>query len=177
MGRVPFRGVLSPWFSTQQVLVSVMPGLHCQVEISSSCHLDPKFCMSCTHFQPKNLEALEVLWVILLRNPLNKGPGGCSWVLVAMSSPLWYPLFLSPSAQCCVWNQPVSCLDSFSHLHVNKGLNPHTLSLRSAPPLLPSPTKTKSLSIFFILWIKLLMFKCLISKLLPCAKPSHLVCF
>lgn len=177
MGRVPFRGVLSPWFSTQQVSVSVMPGLHCQVEISSSCHLDPKFCMSCTHFQPKNLEALVGLWVILLRNPLNKGPGGCSWVLVAMSSPLWYPLFLSPSAQCCVWNQPVSCLDSFSHLHVNKGLNPHTLSLRSAPPLLPSPTKTKSLCIFFILWIKLLMFKCLMSKLLPCAKPSHLVCF
>lgn len=35
---------------------SGLPALHYQVAISNSCHMGPKFCMSCTDFQPQNLE-------------------------------------------------------------------------------------------------------------------------
>lgn len=116
-------------FSTQYIQC-----IHCQVTISNACHMGPKFCTSCTQFQPQNLEVHLVLWVIPIWNQVSKGPGRYGRVLLVRS-----PLISQPLPCLCVpllgsymWNQPVSCLDSSSHPYLNKGLDPQTSLLRSA---------------------------------------------
>lgn len=117
------------WNSRFQHTIHTM---HCQVTISNACQMGPKFCTSCTWFQPQNLEAQMVLWVIFIWNHTNTYSDvvGVAGQIRSYFTPT--ALSLNFSALSCAWNQPPPCLGSFSPAYLNQSLGPQMSFLRHA---------------------------------------------